>query len=120
MRAQPHTINIDADTKMSDLIDYDCHLLLVLNRFKLPLGFGDKTVGEICSIHNVDMDCFITITRFLVNPEVIDAKAFSRLNPASVLSYLRNSHEYFLNERLPDLRVRLEEILKNADKNNVR
>lgn len=115
MHARTNTIIISPDSKMSDIIDYDCHLLLALNRFNIPLGFGDKTVQEVCTMHNVDMDCFIAIAQLIANPEMIDAKSFQNLKPAPILHYLRNSHTYFLDERLPDIRKKLEDILTDAD-----
>lgn len=118
MHARPFSILIHPELKMSDLIDIDYHLLLVINRFNIPLGFADKTVREVCALNEVDMDCFITIAQFLINPDVIDAKSFSHLNPASILAYLRNSHAYFMNERLPDIGNALRDILKDADENH--
>ena len=118
MHARSIALTINADTKMSDIIDYDCHLLLVLNRFNIPLGFGDKTVGELCAINGVDINSFISIAQFLVNPDIVDKKSFAGINPATVLSYLRNSHEYFLKKRLPDIRNKLEDILKEAEDNH--
>ncbi|MDR1055676.1 MAG: hemerythrin domain-containing protein [Prevotellaceae bacterium] len=118
MLARSVALSINADTKLSDLIDYDCHLLLVLNRFNIPLGFGDKTVHEVCTANHVDMDCFISIAQYLTNPDIVDTATFARLNPVSILTYLRNSHDYFLKRRLPDLREKLEDILKNAEENH--
>ena len=36
-----------ANVKMSDLIISDHSLLLVISRFGIPLGFGDKTISEV-------------------------------------------------------------------------
>ena len=33
--------------KMGDLINHDYKLLLVMSRFGLPLGFGDKTGEQV-------------------------------------------------------------------------
>ena len=115
MHTLPIALTIEANTKMSDLVDYDCHLLLALNRFNIPLGFGDKTIAEVCELNNVDADCFIAIVQYLINPDIIDTKSFSHLNPASVLAYLRNSHNYFLEKRLPDIKEKLEDILKHTE-----
>ena len=34
--------------RMSDLICENYPMLLVLSRFGISLGFGDKTIGEVC------------------------------------------------------------------------
>ncbi len=107
---------IEADSKMADLIDLDCHILLVLNRFEISLGFGEKTVRETCEQSGVDTDCFIYIATLLSNPDFFGQQSFKSLNPLSVLKYLRNSHVYFLEKRLPDIGKKLEESLVGLDK----
>lgn len=42
-----------ATDKMSDLICENYTLLMVMSRFGLPLGFGDKNVKEVCDACNV-------------------------------------------------------------------
>ena len=37
-----------AKDSVVDLIDYDYNVLTVLSRFSLPLGFGNKTIEELC------------------------------------------------------------------------
>ncbi len=37
-----------ATDRMSDLICENYNLLLVMSRFGLSLGFGDKTVEQVC------------------------------------------------------------------------
>ena len=39
--------------KMSDLICENYALLQVLSRFGVSLGFGDKSVQEVCAMNNV-------------------------------------------------------------------
>lgn len=115
MQKQTTHIQVTPTTKVADLVDYDSHLLLMLNRFNIPLGFGDKTIKEVCLINNVDMDCFISITQLLLNPKLIDAKTLLNLNPLAVVDYLRYSHSYFTERRLPDIRRKLQEILIGED-----
>ena len=40
--------------KMSDLICDNYSLLMVMSRFGLSLGFGDKSVREVCEAQGVD------------------------------------------------------------------
>ena len=47
-----------ATDKMSDLICENYTLLMVMSRFGLPLGFGDKNVKEVCDACNVDYKRF--------------------------------------------------------------
>lgn len=50
--------------KMSDLICENYALLQVLSRFGVSLGFGDKSVQEVCSMNGVDCTTFSCCRKF--------------------------------------------------------
>jgi len=52
-------------SKMSDLICENYALLQVLSRFGVSLGFGDKSVQEVCAMNNVDCNTFLIVVNFL-------------------------------------------------------
>ena len=54
-----------ATDKMSDLICENYALLQVLSRFGVPLGFGDRSVKEVCEMNQVDCNTFLTVVNFL-------------------------------------------------------
>ena len=49
-----------------ELIEHDYNVLTVLSRFSLPLGFGQKTIGELCEESGIHTDAFMLIIIFLV------------------------------------------------------
>ena len=51
--------------KMIDLISDNYSLLQVMSRFGLSLGFGDKTVKEVCEMNGVDCPTFIAVVYFI-------------------------------------------------------
>lgn len=53
--------------RMSDLICENYPMLLVLSRFGISLGFGDKTIGEVCEDSGVDTKTFLTIVNLLLD-----------------------------------------------------
>ena len=53
--------------KMRDLIQHNNALIMVLARFDIPLGFGEKTVDEICQSHNIDKNTFLEVANFVSN-----------------------------------------------------
>lgn len=57
--------------KMIDLISDNYSLLQVMSRFGLSLGFGDKTVKEVCEMNGVDCPTFLAVVNFM-------AEGFSR------------------------------------------
>ena len=52
--------NYKPSDKMIDLISDNYSLLQVMSRFGLSLGFGDKTVKEVCEMNGVDCILFLS------------------------------------------------------------
>ena len=46
--------------KMSDLICENYPMVLVMSRFGIALGFGEKNIGEVCRQNGVDPCTFLT------------------------------------------------------------
>lgn len=91
--------------KMYDLICENYQILLVLSRFGIALGFGDKSIKEVCRESNVDVNTFLTVVNMLFEDEMLvtdDAVSIHAL-----ITYLHNSHKYFLDFRLPVIRRKL-------------
>jgi len=107
--------SIEPMSKLADLIHSDHRLLLTVSLFGIPFGVRDKTVQEICQQYHVDMECLIAIMRLLANPGGFETQSFMHLSPISIVDYLKNSHIYFLEKRLPDIQQRLSEILEGID-----
>lgn len=105
----------EADDKMIDLISDNYSMLQGLNAFGIQLGFGDKTVEDVCRKQNVDCHTFLTVVNFLINgytPEETD----DRISVSTLLGYLRASHRYFLDFQLPSIRAKLQDSLTSGDK----
>ncbi len=98
--------------KMSDLICENYPMVLVMSRFGIALGFGEKNIGEVCRQNGVDACTFLTVVNFLT--EEISAPVTNVSNCLSIealITYLHNAHDYFLNFRLPHLRRKLLEAI---------
>lgn len=100
-----------ATDKMIDLISDNYSLLQVMSRFGLSLGFGDKTVSEVCEMNGVDCRTFLVVVNFIVEGfSRMDGGADSISIPALV-DYLRQAHSYFLDFCLPAIRHKLIEAI---------
>lgn len=99
-----------SDDRMEDLICRHYAMLLVMVRFGIPLGVGDRTIGEVCRENGVHTDTFLAVVNLLSDEEnfVLDAETVS---PQSLMAYLQQSHRYFLEYRLPRIRQALLEFL---------
>lgn len=93
--------------KMSDLICDNYNLLQVISRFGLPLGVGDRTVEEVCSLNNIDYKTFLAIVNFIDGDCLHVDLGQNRLSVVSLMSYLENAHSYFLDFCFPAIREKL-------------
>lgn len=104
----------EASDKMISLIRDNYNLLQSLGSFGISLGFGDKTVKQVCDDQNVDTNTFLTVVNFTINGyrEMDDV---SRLSVPTLLQYLKASHDYFLGFQLPFIRKELVDALDEND-----
>lgn len=103
--------------RMSDLISDNYTMVLVMSRFGIALGVGDKSIGEVCRQNNVDACTFLTVVNFLseetlspITPDNMD----KCLLLESLMAYLHRAHDYFLNFRLPHIRRKLIEAVSDC------
>ncbi len=99
---------------MISLIRDNYDLLQSLGSFGIHLGFGDKTVREVCEQEQVDTYTFLTVVNFTING-YRDFDDTDRISLPTLVKYLRASHEYYLGYQLPAIRRELEAALDESD-----
>lgn len=104
----------EASDKMISLIRDNYNLLQSLGSFGISLGFGDKTVKQVCDDQNVDTNTFLSVVNFTINGyrEMDDVP---RLSVPTLLQYLKASHDYFIGFQLPFIRKELVDALDEND-----
>lgn len=105
--------------KMSDLICENYALLQVLSRFGISLGFGDKNVREVCELNNVDCNTFLTVVNFLIEDSNRMEDHLEGISVSSLMNYLREAHNYFLDFQLPTIRKKLMEAIGDSKEKEV-
>ena len=101
------------NTKMAELVISNPTLMLTLSRFGIELGFGDHNVKEVCEKANVSPLFFLLICNLYSNPEFIPSKEdIKSVEANAILSYLSESHKYYLKERLPHIESHLQRIVE--------
>lgn len=116
MENQEITIIFKKNMKMSDLIDSNYNLLSLIVHLNIHLGFGEKSVEVVCKESNMDPDCFIFLANLYTNKDMVSKDLFKQLPIDPFLYYLKSSHYYFLEYRLPNIRRKLKNVFE--DKNN--
>lgn len=104
----------EAGDKMISIISDNYNILQSLGSFGINLGFGDKTVQEVCDEQNVDTYTFLSIVNFSING-YRDLSDADRLSVPTLVHYLTASHAYFIEFQLPFIRKELTEALDEND-----
>ena len=108
-----HKIPFSKDTKLAELMAEDRRLLLLLSRFGIGLGFGDRNVDKVCQTNQVNVNLFLMICEIYSNGDFRPGKEeLKKIDLSDLLSYLKASHRYYLDERFPHIEEHLQNIIK--------
>jgi regulator of cell morphogenesis and NO signaling len=92
------------NTKMADVILSNSRLLYVLPYFGIELGFGEKTVKQVCNAHNISVHLLLLVCNIYTFDEYFpDGKDLKRIPIEGVIMYLQNSHKDYLEVRMPQI-----------------
>lgn len=100
----------EASDRMISLIRDNYNVLQALGAFGINLGFGDKTVREICDEQQVDCHTFLLVVNYIINGYRHQGPDES-VSVRTLLHYLHASHEYYLGFQLPYIRKELEDAM---------
>lgn len=102
--------------KLADIIGTNYYLILLLPRLGIPLGFGDKTVEQVCKEHQVSVDFVVLICNVYTYSDYLPTHPhFEEMDMSPLIPYLQASHNYYLNERLPHIERHLDGMVAHID-----
>lgn len=96
---------------MRELIRCNSAILMVLSRFDISLGFGDKTVADVCAENDVDAPTLLAVANLISGRDY----SVSDISIDSLTGYLRRAHSYFLDFSLPAIRRKLLDSIDCSD-----
>lgn len=97
---------------MADLVLGNSKLLLMFPRFGMDLGFGDRSIAEVCAMNNVSTPFFLMICNVYCNNDYTPSpEDIASVDLKALVNYLLESHKYYLNERLPHIEEHLNHII---------
>ena len=105
--------------KLSFVLANDYRLLQVMSRFGIALGFGEKTIDEVCRQCGVDTATFLTIINYVKDGAVNHPQDVEDVDVSSVLDYLQRTHHYFLDYLFPHIRWHLLNAIDCSVKNEI-
>jgi regulator of cell morphogenesis and NO signaling len=104
---------------MCDLICDEPALLQMMCRFGVPLGVGDKTVGEVCRENQIDPVTFLAVANYIKQGRDTVEYFIDKVSVQGLITYLSQAHAFFLNFQLPTIRRKLLEAVDCSRENEV-
>ena len=108
-------MQFNPDTKMADIIHCNYLLLPILNRFDIQLGFGDKTVEEICREKSINTDFFLVIINSFHNHDYFPQTKLLEFPLSLIINYIIKSHSYYLSIKVPQIESLIDELCNKAN-----
>ena len=102
---------------MVTLIRTNYHLLPVLSRFGIRLGFKDKSVASICEEKDINPDFFLSIVNTFHNPGYFPEEKLISFSPLLIIQYLKKTHRYYVEYLLPKLEQLIHQLIQSCQGN---
>jgi regulator of cell morphogenesis and NO signaling len=103
---------------MSEVVDEHPSLIPVINRFGIRLGLGESTALEICNMHDINIDFFMTIINTFLNKNYFPEKKLQGFHLTQIVDYLTKTNHYYLHSQLPNIERHLRWFISESDPDN--
>jgi regulator of cell morphogenesis and NO signaling len=115
-------MQLTKNMKMSHAIHANYHLLPVIKRFGIELGFGDATIEQVCVDKGIDTEFFLDIANSFLDENYFPKKHLACFSVSQLIEYLKRTHDYYLNEKLPLLEGLIKKLVQTsqADKGKLK
>lgn len=99
---------------MADMILQNHHLLSVIDRFGIRLGFGEKTVEEVCTLYSIQVEFFLEIVNAFNDPAFHPKDRLFSFPLSATIDYLKKTHQYYLKSKVPEIERLIEEMAADS------
>ena len=90
------------NSKLASVILKDHSLLPVINRLGIKLGFGDKTICNICVEKGIDLNFFVETINVFHYEAYFPEKRLLDFSVSMVIEYLIKTHQYYKDFLIPE------------------
>lgn len=107
------------DSNLSDIVFSDPSVISVLNRFGIYLGVGNGDISAVCAGRSIDVAFLLEIINTYLHPDYIPDLIPDRLSLISLIEYLDNTDNYYIESQLPNVDRHFNSLLRiNSGKNS--
>lgn len=105
---------VTANAKMADVLSHHNHLINLLPRLGIPLGFGEKTVGMVCEENQVSLPLMLLVFNVYVRPDFVpDGDDLRQCPIEEIVDYLKASHKDYLEYSFPHIENHLRGVVQD-------
>ena len=109
---------VHPNTRMADVIEADYRILPLLYRIGIELGFGEKSISEVCCESGINPNSFLLICNtYLLTDYSPSSELIGSANPSDLIKYLSSSHSYYLNECIRELEGLIDKVASDLPAN---
>jgi regulator of cell morphogenesis and NO signaling len=92
---------INKHSKMSEVILMRYNCIPVVLRFGINFGFGDKSVAEVCEMHDIDPDFFTDILNVFIDADYFPHTHLQEFSVRTIIDFLLKSHRDYRDKKIP-------------------
>jgi len=109
------TISLESENvKMADLLARHNQLVALLPRLGISLGFGEKTIRQVCDDNQVSLPLFALVCKTYTREEFTpDIEELRQCKMSDIVKYLMACHEDYLQFQFPHIEKHLREVVQN-------
>ena len=103
-------MHIKKSMKMADVIQMNYMLIPVIHRFGIELGFGDKTVDQVCKENEVDLNFFLQLVNAYHDQDYFPKEELQSIPVRDIVAYLKMTHASYLNNTVTDIEQKIKSL----------
>lgn len=108
---------IKSSTQLAEAIHNNYLLLPILNRFDIQLGFGNKTVKQVCNDKQVNISFFLEIINSFLNEDYFPQAQLQSFPMKLIIEYIRRSHIFYTDLKIPQIESLMNRLYQEAPDN---
>ncbi|QQS52737.1 MAG: hypothetical protein IPM71_08390 [Bacteroidota bacterium] len=109
---------VQESTRLADVIHHNYLVLPILNRFNIHLGFGNKTVSEICKEREVHVQFFLEIVNSFLDKDYFPQSELQSFPLKYIIEYIKRSHIFYVDFKVPQIEQLIVRLIENASADN--
>lgn len=103
---------------MAEIIHLNYLLLRVISRFEIRLGFGNKTIKQVCKECDINLEFFLEVVNSFHDPDYFPDKNLQEYPVGLLVKYLQKTHDYYVNVKMPEIESYIKKLVENSPEQN--